>query len=57
MSVGAKIKNLRELRNYTQAYMADQLSMSVNGYGKIERDETDLSLGKLRKSPKYWALI
>jgi transcriptional regulator with XRE-family HTH domain len=42
MSIGAKIKNLRELRNYTQAYMADQLNMSVNGYSKIEREETDV---------------
>lgn len=47
MSIGAKIRNLRELRNYTQAYMADQLNMSINGYGKIERDETDLSLSRL----------
>ncbi len=44
MSVGNKIKQLRELRNYTQQYMADRLNMSLTGYGKIERDSTDISL-------------
>jgi transcriptional regulator with XRE-family HTH domain len=52
MSIGAKIKNLRELRNYTQAYMADQLNMSVNGYSKIEREETDVSLSRLEQIAK-----
>ena len=47
MSVGRKIKQLRELRNFTQHYIANELNMSVSGYGKIERDETDISLQKL----------
>lgn len=49
MKVGEKIKKIRELKNYTQHYMANQLDLSISGYGKIERDETDLSLGKLEK--------
>lgn len=49
MSVGNKIRKLRELKNYTQAFMADQLELSLSGYGKIERDETDLTLTRLQK--------
>lgn len=49
MSVGLKIKQLRELRNYTQQYMADRLNMSLAGYGKIERDSTDIGLKRLNQ--------
>jgi transcriptional regulator with XRE-family HTH domain len=49
MKVGDKIKKLRELKNYTQQYMADQLDLSISGYGKIERDETDISISRLEK--------
>jgi transcriptional regulator with XRE-family HTH domain len=49
MSLGEKIKKLRELKNYTQQYMANQLEISQSGYGKIERNETDISITKLEK--------
>lgn len=49
MSVGKKIKQLRELRNFTQAYMAEELGMSLGGYGKIERDETDITINRLNQ--------
>lgn len=49
MSIGKKIKQLRELRNFTQAYMADELGMSLGGYGKIERNETDITISKLNQ--------
>lgn len=52
MNVGEKIKKLRELKNYTQQYMADQLELSLSGYGKIERNETDISISKLDKIAK-----
>lgn len=47
MKVGNNIRKLRELRNYTQQYMAGELGISLSGYGKIERNETDVSLGRL----------
>ena len=37
-NVGQKIKKLRELRNYTQSYMAIELDMTQQGYSKIEKD-------------------
>lgn len=49
MSVGKRIKQLRELRNYTQSHMASKLNMTTAGYGKIERDQTDITYSKLLK--------
>jgi len=37
-SVGQKIKKLRELRNYTQTYMAIELDITQQGYSKIEKE-------------------
>ena len=49
MNVGEKIKKLRELKNYTQQHMAEKLDLSLSGYGKIERNDTDISISKLEK--------
>ena len=52
MTIGHKIKKVRELRNYTQEDIADKLSMSLTGYGKIERDEVDLPFSRLEQISK-----
>ncbi|GAA3757862.1 helix-turn-helix transcriptional regulator [Flavobacterium ginsengiterrae] len=44
-----KIKNIRELKNYTQNYLADQLGISQAAYSKIEKGITDLSFNKLEE--------
>ncbi|MFN5417201.1 MAG: helix-turn-helix domain-containing protein [Flavobacteriia bacterium] len=44
LRIGKKIKQLRELKNYSQEYMATQLKMSVPGFGRIERNEVDVSM-------------
>lgn len=49
MSIGKRIKQLRELRNFTQAYMAQELGLTAAGYGKIERDATDVSIKRLQR--------
>lgn len=49
MSIGNNIKKFRELRNYTQEYVAEQIGMSPSGYGKIERDATDVSINRLKQ--------
>lgn len=49
MEIGERIKKIRELKNYTQEYMAKNLNMTQAGYSKIERDETELSFQKLGK--------
>jgi transcriptional regulator with XRE-family HTH domain len=52
VSVGKNIKRLREFKNYTQEYVAEQLQISQTAYSKIERDETDVSFSKLNKIAK-----
>lgn len=52
LKVGNKIKKLRELKNFTQEYMAQNLNLSSNGYGKIERDEVDVTIGRLEEISK-----
>jgi transcriptional regulator with XRE-family HTH domain len=47
MKIGDNIKNLRELKNLTQAYMAERLNMSISGYSKIEKNKTDVALSKI----------
>lgn len=46
-SIKNKIKSIRELKNYTQEYMADQLGVTQAGYSKIEKGNTILSYVKL----------
>jgi transcriptional regulator with XRE-family HTH domain len=46
-SIKNKIKSIRELKNYTQEYMADQLGVTQAGYSKIEKGKTVLSYTKL----------
>lgn len=37
------------MRNFTQSHMANELGLSLGGYGKIERDETDVTISRLNK--------
>lgn len=48
MKVGNKIRLLRESKNLSQENMAEILNMSITGYGKIERDEVNISLERLK---------
>ncbi len=52
MTIGYKIKKLREFKNFTQEDMADKLGMSVGGYGKLERDEADIPFSRLEQIAK-----
>jgi len=49
MDVGKNIKQLRELKNFTQSFMADNLNMSIGGYSKIESGQTDVSFSKIQQ--------
>ena len=49
MLIGFKIRQLRELKNYTQEYMADRLSMSQSNYSRIENNDLDVPFGKLQQ--------
>ena len=47
--VAENIKKFRVLKNLTREFVASELDMSLSGYSKIERGETDISLGKLER--------
>ncbi|MFH7018828.1 helix-turn-helix domain-containing protein [Flavobacterium sp. FlaQc-47] len=49
MLIGDKIKSVRELKNYTQEYIAGQLGITQAGYSKIEKGKTSVSLDKLQQ--------
>lgn len=43
MRIGYKIKKLRELRNFTQSYMATALQITQSTYCRYENNELDVS--------------
>ena len=49
MLINEKIRLLRQQMGLSQAKMARQLNISTNGYGNIERGQTNLSLTKLKQ--------
>lgn len=46
-TVYLNVRKIRELKNLTREYVAEELNMSMSGYGKIERGEVDLTVNKL----------
>lgn len=49
MKVQDKIRNLREMHQFTQEEMAHKLNLSKNGYANIERGETKATLERLEQ--------
>lgn len=45
MKIHEKIRTLRKEKHWTQGEMAEKLGMSILGYAKVERGETDYQLG------------
>lgn len=43
------IRVIRQIKGWSQEEMAERISMSLNGYGCIERGETDISLSRLKQ--------
>ena len=53
MHIGTKIRKLRELKGYSQEYVASQLGMVQTNYSKIERGETkDMTVKRLEEIAK-----
>jgi transcriptional regulator with XRE-family HTH domain len=46
--LGVKIRRLRELRNYTQEYMATRLDINQNTYSRYEKGEIEPKLERLK---------
>ncbi|MBC6399600.1 MAG: helix-turn-helix transcriptional regulator [Ekhidna sp.] len=49
VNVGENIRKLRELKGYSQEYMAVKLKMSQRNYSRIEKEESKLDLQKLQQ--------
>ena len=49
LKLGEKIKKLRELKDYTQEYMAEQLGISQSAYSKMEIGESEITYNRLEK--------
>lgn len=49
MILGHKIKKLRELKNFTQDFMATELGLNQSAYSKIESGASDMSYTKIEK--------
>ena len=49
MKLHKKIRFIRQLKGWSQEEIANKLEMSVNGYGSIERGETDVKLSRLER--------
>jgi len=47
MEIGTKVRQIRELKGLSQENMANELGLSVTGYGKIERNEVSLNYERL----------
>ncbi len=47
-----KIKQIRELKNLTQEFVATQLDLSTRAYSKIESGETQLTINRLNEISK-----
>jgi transcriptional regulator with XRE-family HTH domain len=47
--IGARIRKLRQSKDYTQDNMAAELDITAGAYAKIERGETDPSITRLLK--------
>jgi transcriptional regulator with XRE-family HTH domain len=49
MKVFERIKMFRNIKGWSQEYIANQLQISLNAYGNIERGETDVNLSRLEQ--------
>jgi len=44
-----KIKQIRELKNFTQEHVATHLGLTIRAYSKIESGETQLTINRLNE--------
>ena len=56
MKINEKIRQLREVRQWTQEEMAQKLNMTTKGYAKIERGETLSNLPRLEQIAEIFGM-
>ena len=50
--IGLKIRQIRELKGYSQEFMAHKLAISQRAYSKVERNETKIDWDKITQISK-----
>ena len=48
-NVGVNIRKLREKKGFSQEFIAEKLGINQSTFGKLERDMSTISLGRLHK--------
>lgn len=56
MTVYEKIRVVRKAKGLTLEEVAYHLGMSVNGYGDIERGDTDINLSRLEQIARFFEI-
>ena len=46
MNIGQRVRKVRELKNYTQEFMAEQLKISQSHYCRMEADKSKIGKKK-----------
>ena len=49
VDIGSKIRKLRELKDFTQARMADELGISQSYYARIEKNKADITFKRIEE--------
>ncbi len=52
MDIGQNLRKIRELKGFTQEYIAKALEISQRNYSRIEQNEVELTFSKLDKISK-----
>jgi len=47
--LGEKIRKIRNLKGYSQEYVADRLKISQSAYSAIETNKTELDIGRMKQ--------
>ncbi len=50
--IGSRIKKIREQKHYSQEYMAEQLKITQAAYSRIESDQIQINVERLREISK-----
>lgn len=56
MQYHEKLKLFRQLKGWSQEQVAEQLAMSVGGYGAIERGVTDVQVSRLEQIAQLFGI-
>ena len=48
-NISINIKKLREKKGFSQKFVAEKLGINQSTYGKLERDESSITLDRLYK--------